>query len=502
MPSSSRLQSIRDISQLLAERSGSDVDMIDRALGTSTSIRRATDQVLAPTAELSSIRDERALSRAFEKLIAATVNVQVGPPFDSRPWTDVFRCMRDMLAVRVMIAYGYRGPSYHVTIRLLSRARRAQFTAIELMCLFYVRVHWALNGKLHHVERLTAEISALQHIYALELEAEGWEDAATALVASRRVEQPLRIRQLESMARKAEALRRTHDRWVFHATAFRLRSRALQLRDDWHGALAVCDDAVQYYRTHPDFSSPSRVGEFVLRSMVCLTNLNDLKGAHKRAELARPLLAVNVPMWIVVLEFTFQLGMRASNLVYAAQVCKEARLHHKRALTQARRELWRFREIAVHILARYYPAAQSSIIAALGPPRFYINNIERHLPSVATDKLGSHAQFMYLRVLSYVDAKRYADVVELRESIGLYVKRHLLGAPSQRTATFMRMLMRLPTYDFDADRCQKACQHFVRRLQEDLPTGNDVAELIPYDVLWRAVLDVLRRNAADDRRRR
>ena len=64
------------------------------------------------------------------------------------------------------------------------------------------------------------------------------------------------------------------------------------------------------------------------------------------------------------------------------------------------------------------------------------------------------------------------------------------------------MLMRISTNEFDADSCERACAHFDDRLRFAIPAGNDDAELIPYDVLWRAVLDVLRRNATDTRRRR
>jgi|GEM_PF-4457117 len=62
--------------------------------------------------------------------------------------------------------------------------------------------------------------------------------------------------------------------------------------------------------------------------------------------------------------------------------------------------------------------------------------------------------------------------------------------------------MRVPTNDFDADACEKACEHFESRLLHALPAGNDDAELIPYNILWRTVLNVLQRNATDTRRRR
>ncbi len=479
-----------------------DVAAVDRALGIDTKMRRATEQLLdAFQSKIPTTHDERTLSRVFDRLLSVSLDINVGPPYDSRPWTDTFRCLRDLLAMRILMAYGYNGPSRHVTVRLLARARRSQFTAVEIMCLFYLRAYMGLQGRLGQVRKLNAEISALEHIYSLELEAEGWEDISNALVVSRRVADPLTIRQIEAMGRKAETLRKNYDRWVFHATAFRLRSRALQLRDDWHGALAVCDEAVQYYQGHADFTSPSRVGEFVLRSMVCLTTLNDLRGAKRRAERARPLLATNIPMWNVVLEYMFTLGLRSSDLAYASAICHEARSYQRRALTQARRDLWKLREVSLHVFARFFPSSQATIQATLGPSRFYIANVERKMAAVTADKLVTNAQVLYLRVLYYVDMKKYSEIVELRESIGLYIKRHLLGASTQRTATFFRMLMRLPSHDFNADRCERACAHFVERLHS-MPIGMESAELIPYHVLWRAVLDVLRRNATDTRRRR
>jgi hypothetical protein len=502
MPSSLRTQAIRDLTQLVMSRSGADNPAVDRAIGIDTKMRRATERLLdAFQSKVPTTHDERTLSRVFDRLLSVSLDIHVGPPFDSRPWTDTFRCLRDLLAMRILMAYGYNGPSKHVTVRLLGRARRSQFTAVEIMCLFYVRASMGLQGKLGQVRKLNAEISALEHVYALELEAEGWEDISNALVVSHRGADPLTIRQIEAMGRKAEALRHNYDRWVFHATAFRLRSRALQLRDDWHGALAVCDEAVQYYQGHPDFSSPSRMGEFVLRSMVCLTHLNDLRGAKRRSERARPMLATNIPMWNVVLEYMYAMGVRSCDLVYASSVCLEARSYQRRALTQARRDFWKLREVALHVFARFFPATQSYVQSTLGPSRMYIANVERRMAGLTADKLVTNAQLLYLRVLYYIDMKKYSDIVELRDSIGLYIKRHLLGASTQRTATFFRMLMRLPSHDFNADCCERACAHFVDRLQT-LPIGAESAELIPYDVLWRAVLDVLRRNATDTRRRR
>ncbi|MBS1560783.1 MAG: hypothetical protein JSS89_04195 [Bacteroidetes bacterium] len=503
MASSSRKQAISDLLTLVRDRSADGSMAIERALGTNTAVRKATQKLLSEADQhLLSSNDERALSRAFEQLLSAAVSIDVGPPFDSRPWTDTFRSMRDMLAARVLLAYGYRHPAQHVIVRLLARARKAQITSIEIMCLFQLRMFLSLQGKLRDVQHVSAQISSLVHLEALELEAEGWEDVATALVANKRISHPASIRQIENMGRKAETLRKNYDRWVFHATAFRLRGRAMQLRNDWHGALAVCDEAVEYYRSHPEFSSPSRLGEFVLRAMVCLTKLNDLDGARRRAEAVRPLLAQNTAMWIIVLEYLFNLAMRATRLPLAAEICAEARRFHTRTYTVARRERWKFREVAVSTLAQVFPSDVAEIERHLGSTRYYLNNVERRIPSVGADKQGMNAQLLYAKVLYYLNAKRYSDIVELRESIGLYVKRHLLGAASQRTATFFRMLMRISTNEFDADACERACAHFDDRLRFAIPAGNDDAELIPYDVLWRAVLDVLRRNATDTRRRR
>lgn len=503
MASFSRKQAVSDLITLIRERSADGSVAIENALGTQTTLRRATQRILSSTDhQKMSSSDERALSRAFEQLLSAAVTIDVGPPFDSRPWTDTFRSMRDMLAARVLIAYGYRHPAQHVIVRLLARARKAQLTSIEIMCLFQIRMFVSLQGKLNEVQKLSAEISSLVHIEALELEAEGWEDIATALVANKRISHPSSIRRIENMGRKAETLRKNYDRWVFHATAFRLRGRAMQLRNDWHGALAVCDEAVVYYQTHPEFSSPSRLGEFVLRSMVCLTKLNDLEGASRRADVVRPLLAQNTAMWIIVLEYLFHLAMRAADLPLAAEVCAEARPHHARAYTHVRRERWKFREVLLSTLVQLSAADIPQVESHIGSTKYYLNNVEKRMPSVSADKQGMNAQLLYAKFLFYLNSKRYSDAVELRESIGLYIKRHLLGAASQRTATFMRMLMRIPTNDFDADACEKACEHFENRLLHTLPAGNDEAELIPYHILWRSALSVMQRNATDTRRRR
>lgn len=503
MASPLRKQTIQDLTALLKERSSALDDILDSALGANTEMRRTTERVLRQIeAAEHAPNQERALARAFDKLIAATADLQVGPPNDSRPWTDTYRSLRDLLAVRVLYAYGYRHPANHVTVRLLTRARKAQFTIIELQCLFHLRTQAALQGNLTLVHSITAEVNALQHIYALELEVEGWEDIATGLVATRKIWEPVSLRQIESFGRKAEALRHNYDRWVFHATAFRLRSRVMQVRQDWLGALAVCDEAVEYYRRNPHFSSPSRLGEFAIRGIACCSDLNDLAGARKRVDQLRPYLAQNRGSWLTVLELVWKLCMRTADLTLAAAICNEARAYYKKAFSQQKRDQWRLREVALYIYSDYFKGQSGGVEQALGPRRFYLSNIERSMPALTADKTDSNVVLTICKYLQFVSTKRYSDVESMRDGLSLYIKRHLTPAGMPRTTTFFRMLIRIPSNDFNADRCERVCAHFQEHLEHELPVGQESAELIPYHLLWPAVLDMLRANAEDDRRRR
>ena len=120
----------------------------------------------------------------------------------------------------------------------------------------------------------------------------------------------------------------------------------------------------------------------------------------------------------------------------------------------------------------------------------FINDIE-HLKS---DPSGIYSAVIIGEILHYLGDKKIFQIEERLEALKKYVTRHLKNDDSLRHQCFLRMLMKLPEAEYHQERTQRYVKKYYERLINKPRTINTLffdPEIIPYEVLWDAILELL-----------
>lgn len=121
----------------------------------------------------------------------------------------------------------------------------------------------------------------------------------------------------------------------------------------------------------------------------------------------------------------------------------------------------------------------------------FINDIE-HLKS---DPSGIYSAVIIGEILHYLGDKKIFQIEERLEALKKYISRHLKNNDSLRHQCFLRMLMKLPEAEYHQERTQRYVKKYYERLINTPRTINTLffdPEIIPYEDLWDAILELLR----------
>lgn len=501
MASSQRIDAINEIANLLSTRRGPWKRLLDPD---------TTDPLGAAERLLTGIRNgkltegsekvDQLAKRVLDRLKLQVLMLEVGPPADSVAWTRQVHALRDIIVAIMLFAYARRRAAMHILVKAYATMRELEMTFAELRCLRFMRTHASLEGDVKEVDRIDRLLQRMREIDDAENQADYLEERVTARLASTSSRRRNDARMTHDHAASVDELRRRYDRHILHQTYFRLASRAFQQDGDDLATVKVCREARAYYRRKPQFATPTRLGEFTLKEFVSLVALRRLDDANALVEEMRSQLSANQAVWPVVLRYVLQLHLLRHDIASAADVCVEVRGLRHRLRSQHQRDEWRFLEAYLHVMADIGVADRDDITQRLGAPSFYMGNLRRSLAAIAKDKHGVDVGLQILNYLRLLERKRYNDVIALRESLALYVKRYVREPSLKRSNLFLRMLLRIPRHEFDAASVAQACSEMFTRLRA-LQVDDD-AELLPYERLWEAIIELLERNARTERRRR
>lgn len=446
--------------------------------------------------------EERAISRLYRQLTANTSLLKVEQPYDDEFWSNTYRANRDLLIARALMAYGNRTASIHVVKTVYELAKRYHLTDINCTCLTRLRSFEAFGGSPARVRSYSKLLRKETEIRAATEEVLGYVDESTVRLAGVQNVSASEQRTMWTWAMRAERYAKQYNTWSLRLSAWRLKTRVLQIRRDWTGTLHQCDALLDWIAQHPQFNNIVLVGEVIVKQFVCYLALKDYDRAYRRAIDVRPKLSTTSSLRLNINEYLFDLAIVNCRFVEAADACLDVRQQHGVLNSSFRKEMWRFHEMMLSVIADAVPSISKDIRAQLGSIGFYPANIEKTLATVIRDKKGMNVTITTLRFLDRLTKKRYSDAVAMREQLQTYAKRYLRDEDTMRSAVFMRMLVKMIKYDFEPTILKDVCQEDYEILEVEYKHLDDTGEYVPYERLWDIMLDVLFRNKESSRRRR
>lgn len=489
MISKHRADAVRALHSLIQIRGGKARELLSKVLQNELGLD------LSPS-------DERAVARLYRQLADQTSVLEIHPSTDNDYWVHSYRGYRDLLIARALAAYGNRSAAMHVVKKVRTIAVKYHLTDVLCECLLRLRSFESFGGSAAKVRDYTRLLQKATAIREAEEEVLSYIDSSNVRLSGVQNISRAEQRTMWTWAMRARRYADEYDTWTLQLSAWRLTTRVLQLRRDWQATLDRCDALLDWISRFPQFDGITRVGEVIVKQFICYLALRDYDRAHRRVLEVRPGLSTTSVVRLNINEYVYDLAIITCRFAEAADACADVRQQHGVLNTPFRKEMWRFHELLLSVIADAVPSIADEIRGRIGNVGFYAANIEKTLATIIRDKKGMNVTITTLRFLDRLTKKRYSDAVAMREQLQTYSKRYLRDMDTMRSAVFMRMLVKMIKYDFDPVLLQEECRDDYEILEVEYKHLDDTGEYVPYERLWDIMIDVLFRNKESPRRRR
>jgi hypothetical protein len=116
------------------------------------------------------------------------------------------------------------------------------------------------------------------------------------------------------------------------------------------------------------------------------------------------------------------------------------------------------------------------------------------VPIFAKDRRGMNIPILIFHILYLVLTKRYDEVIDRNEAIEKYTSRYLKKDDNYRSNCFIKMLLQIQDAGFHKTAVIRHADKYVKMLAKmplDFANQSHDIEIIPYEDLWKMVLDSL-----------
>jgi hypothetical protein len=116
------------------------------------------------------------------------------------------------------------------------------------------------------------------------------------------------------------------------------------------------------------------------------------------------------------------------------------------------------------------------------------------VPEYSRDKRGYNVAILIFQLVHYLQQRLLEPVLVRLERLRKYQQRHLRDAATLRSRTFLRLLLLLPEAEFNPKELAQRDKALLATLRQAPLAGEADAEVefIPYENLWKLILNVLR----------
>lgn len=437
-------------------------------------------------------------SRAIDRSVHAVLMMQIKTPEYSEYLSAYYKCTRNLIAAQTLLRFAARSASDWLARKTLTMARKYEFTDICLplsvllrdSAAFYnkPRIFHHLDDQVQHYMRvLYAEYSTTAVFHRLSFQGLATNTKSVVLVeATQRA-----MREFEAIADGLESHRLTLNR-------LRLVSLTASVTDQHSLFIKTCDEAIDYLQSKPHLSQPARIGEFLLDKMIVLVLLRRPAEALQSAEIVAASFTPGGRNWYLVYQFLTAASLQNLEFAKAHQYLREATSQRRFTLMPAsEREAWA-------LFGAYIYLAQQLRLYEPEDPRtfqnFRLSTFLNSIPELTREKKVETALVLIAQIF-FLITEGDDDTAQRRiEYLKVYCSRYMRDKSFLRIRIFMRMLQAFPRSSFYPDEIERRNAELFKRLQEHGSDymGEHVNEYIPFEVMYRAVLDVIRSRVYDD----
>ncbi len=261
--------------------------------------------------------------------------------------------------------------------------------------------------------------------------------------------------------------------------------------------IRVGTEAASWLDDNPKYQSISHRVEFEGSRMSAYLILKRVDEAARVWPVIESKVTLGGGNWVGLLQLYFLVCMSGSRFRAAGEALASYLEHYKSGGPLWRRQVW------VIFRAYFLLLVEEGLVEPGGVktvPRVYAGTIQSSCSDLIRDKPVWNAGVFIFQIIQWLRAHNYSAMVDATDRLRQYASRYLNSDQTGRTGVFFRALANLSIVDFNGAEAQ---EHFIRLTRKNTAAWSidrDDAEIVPYEVLWGIVINILDRNKNSRRR--
>jgi hypothetical protein len=247
--------------------------------------------------------------------------------------------------------------------------------------------------------------------------------------------------------------------------------------------------AIAFFKAKP-FTANAPLQIFMYEQLICQVQLRQFEDGRATAEACAALMTEGSFNWFKYRELSLQLCFHSGHFEEAADILNKS-LEHSRFmyLPENTQEIWRIYEAYIHylILIKKLPTPAKS-------GKFKVGKFLNEMPIYTKDKEGVNIAIVVIQYLLLLAEGKAAQIIDRASVIDQYAYRHMSGEHTKRSLHFFKMLVQIPSGQFERELVQKKAAKYLEALLEmplDMANQTFEVEVIPYEMLWDIILGSL-----------
>jgi len=444
---------------------------------------------LPPEKQMQSSTYRKRKSRLNEKLLKAIIASDNEKYLKSTYDKLYSKCLRNILLANFLYLNYARKVANSLLERNVSLARKYHFTDVMINSVRLLRYHAAFGDNKKKFVYYNELLENSLKIIESELKIESISQQLILEVHHSATPNEAQKRKFTRLYKEIARLSLKFPSRSNMLNYFRFGIRLMEYVQNHHQVLQICNKADKYLTLNKHLVQNVRLGEFALYKMGSCLQLGDLESGRECARKCESIFQSGSDNWFIYLEWYFLLIMHNKQYEEAIEVLKMIKQHTRlQNQQQVRIEKWRIYEAYLHFVL---PSDKLN--------RFNLYKFLNDVPLHSKDKSGFNVSILIAQIISLINAGRFDDIVEKDDALKIYCQRYIRLKDNSRTYYFMKMLQVMIKYSFDADKTEQIAQKYFNHLRDPRQVGKSLEELevIPFDVLWIAILEKLKEAEQD-----
>jgi hypothetical protein len=436
--------------------------------------------------------NQRRIQRARELLTRAMAGLNTDQIQGAVQFRFHTRVTNELTTAQMLLDAGFHGSARLMYAHALDLSKKHELTDCGIRALKGLRKIDAANGNRTVLKILDRQITILRRIQDLELEAESLQDHARALLENFARNRSRAVQQFRGIVGRLKQIANHADATaIVHLSSLRAQLWFASTTRDTIGILRIGKQGTEFLDAHPFAESIAYRVEFEGSRMTTMLSTRDLDGATEVWEGIAPRLTEGAANWVQMLQIYFLVCTMTKHFEEARDA-----LYLYETKRRSGGPDWRIR--GWQLFRAYILFLIDEDVIDAGPfegaPRMYAVNLEKQIKALVVDKGVAGPGVFILKILQWLQSRRYTDFVQSVEAMRQHASRYLRDEQLVRTGVFLRMLASIPAAGFDPEKAHQRGRALENDLSKTHRQHVDSAEIIPYELLWEMVMTILERN--------